>query len=108
MRCVNSRLGTALEVRHAVALKLLQAGELGPEDALMFVVWPPKGSRLEDVPLGRRDYPTELRKEMRRRHDAGETIAELEARTGIAHGTIKLWLTTGAGRKDAEREQTLF
>jgi hypothetical protein len=55
------------------------------------------------VPLGRRDYPNEIREEMRRRHTAGETVHELEARTGIAFCTIKSWLS-GAGRpKDAER-----
>jgi len=70
----RSPLGTALEVRHQAALKFVAVGELDGALALFLVVflvvWPPKGSRLEDgrVPLGRQQYPRELREETRRRH----------------------------------------
>jgi hypothetical protein len=36
-------------VRHEAALALVESGELDPVLALSLVVWPRKGSRLEDV-----------------------------------------------------------
>jgi hypothetical protein len=45
---------TALEIRHAAAIKLVEAGDLDGVLALSLVVWPRRGSRLEDehVPQG--------------------------------------------------------
>jgi hypothetical protein len=68
---------TPLQVRHEAVLKLLARGELDPYEALCLVCWPRKGSRLEDVPLGRQCFSREVRAEIRARHAAGETIPEL-------------------------------
>ncbi len=59
--------------------------------ALSLVVWPPKGSRLEDerVPRERQFYSPELREEIRRRHAEGETLPELERKTGSSYASLK-------------------
>jgi hypothetical protein len=78
---------TPLQVRHDAALKLVARGELDPYSALALVCWPRTESRLENehVPLGKRNYPDELREEIRRRHfEGGETLPELAAKTGSA------------------------
>jgi hypothetical protein len=82
---VSSPARTALEVRHAAAIKLVEAGELDGVLALSLVVWPRRGSRLEDddVPRGKQFYRDELRVEIRKRHAAGETIPALALATGV-------------------------
>jgi hypothetical protein len=56
-------------------------GELDGALALSLVVWPPRGSRLEDeaVPLGRQGYPEDVKVEVQRRRAAGETLAVTDA-----------------------------
>jgi hypothetical protein len=53
-------------VRHAAALKLVAAHELDGALALSYVVWPRRGSRLEDeqVPTERQFYSEELKAEI--------------------------------------------
>lgn len=55
------------------------------------MVWPRRGSRLEDesVPTGRQFYRQEVREEIRRRHAAGESLPELSRLTGIPYATLK-------------------
>jgi hypothetical protein len=48
---------TPLQVRHAAALNLVEAGELDGVLALSLFVWPPKGSRLADDQLPRGRHP---------------------------------------------------
>ena len=93
---------SALMVRYDAALKLVAAGKLDPHEALAFVCWPPKGSRLEDerVPLERQFYPADVREEIRRRHAAGETLPELSQRTGIRFSTVKSMIQEGQRSAD--------
>jgi DNA-binding NarL/FixJ family response regulator len=110
IRCVPSKYvpPTPLQVRHQAALKLLEAGQLDPYEALMAVCWP-ESDRLadEDVPLERRFYSETLKEEIRRRHEAGETIPELAQRTGLPFATVK-WLCGGNGRRPmADRERVV-
>jgi hypothetical protein len=57
--------------------------------ALSLVGWPRKGSRLEDVPLGKQVSADDLREEIHARHAAGESIPELALKTGILLGQVK-------------------
>jgi hypothetical protein len=109
-RASRSTLGTALQVRHQAALRLVEAGELDGALALSLVVWPPKGSRLEDeaVPLGRQAYREDVKAEVRRRHAAGETLPALAASTGIPFGTCHAWCSESAPRLKASREPALL
>jgi hypothetical protein len=99
------RRPAALQVRHQAALALVEAGELDGALALSLslVVWPPKGSRLEDehVPLGREYYPEDVKAEVRRRHAAGETLLAIAASTGIPFGTCDAWCSASAQRCEA-------
>jgi hypothetical protein len=98
---------TPLQVRHEAALKLLARGELDPYEALVLVCWPRKGSRLEDVPLGKQFYSDDVREEIRARHAAGESVPELALKTGIPYGQVK-FICSGAGAKPEPAELTLF
>jgi len=49
----------------------------------------------ENVPLGRQLYSDELREEIRPRHAADETIAELARKTAIPFGQVKFFSTGG-------------
>jgi hypothetical protein len=67
------------------------------------VVWPRRGSRLEDesVPTERQFYSEELKAQIRARHAASETIPALAQSTGIPFATVKF--LCGHGKKrDAE------
>jgi hypothetical protein len=99
---------TPLQIRHDAALALVVKGELDPVLALSLVVWPRKGSRLEDVPLERQYYAEEVREEIRARHAAGETIPELARKTGIPLGQVKSVCSAAGGAKRAPAELTLF
>jgi hypothetical protein len=81
-------------VRHEAALALVESGELDPVLALSLVVWPRKGSRLEDVPLERQFYSDDVREEIRARHAVGESIPELALKTGIPFGQVKFLCST--------------
>jgi len=54
-------------------------------------------------------YSEELKEEIRRRHQQGETIAQLAAKTGIPRATIKCFASTAdrarSARKLAEAER---
>jgi hypothetical protein len=89
---------TPLQIRHEIALKLVEAGELDPYSALALVCWPPKGSRLEDVPLGKKFYSDDVRGEIRARHAAGESVPALALKTGIPFGQVKFMVSTEGGR----------
>jgi hypothetical protein len=94
-------------VRHDAALALVEKGELDPYSALALVCWPRKGSRLEDVPLGRTYYSEDVREEIRRRHAAGESLPELALKTEINFGTLKSWCSGFEARRQlARREAT--
>jgi hypothetical protein len=93
-------------VRHEAALALVESGELDPVLALSLVVWPRKGSRLEDVPLERQYHAEDVRQEIRARHKAGESIPELALKTGVPLRSSQVHLQhggseAGAGRFDA-------
>jgi hypothetical protein len=105
LRLVSSPARTALEIRHSAAIKLVEAGELDGVLALSLVVWPRRGSRLEDehVPQGTQFYSNELRAEIRKRHAAGETIPALAQATGVPYATVKFWLSAAGRAKDAAR-----
>ncbi len=77
-------------MRHQAALELLRRGAIGPEEALLAVVWP-RHERLtdENVPRERQFYSAELREEIRRRHGKGETLPELAQKTGISYASLK-------------------
>jgi hypothetical protein len=95
-----------LQVRLSAALELLQRGEIGPEEALVAVVWP-ENDRLRDeqVPRERRFYSEELKAEIRRRHAAGESIPRLAGLTGIPFGQVKALC---GGGKPPRSELQLF
>jgi hypothetical protein len=96
-------------VRHDAAIALVERGDLDPVLALSLVVWPRKGSRLEDerVPPEKQAYSDDVREEIRRRHAAGETIPELAQKTGVPFGEIK-YLCSAEGAKRGPAELTLF
>jgi hypothetical protein len=105
LQLVSTPARTALEIRHAAAIRLVEAGELDGVLALSLVVWPRRGSRLEDehVPRGKQFYSDELRVEIRQRHAAGETIPALARATGLPYATVKFWVSSAGRRKDAAR-----
>jgi len=101
-------------VRHQAALELLRRGAIGPEEALLAVVWP-RHERLtdENVPRERQFYSAELREEIRRRHGKGETLPELAQKTGISYASLKGLLNYDKARvaklaKHQELEGTRF
>jgi hypothetical protein len=94
---------TPLEVRHEVALLLLGRGELDPYEALWLVCWPPKGSRLENVPTERRAYSDALKDEIISRHAAGETVPELASKLGIPFASVKFICSSRHEAKRARR-----
>jgi hypothetical protein len=94
-------------VRHDAALALVQRGELDPVLALSLVVWPRKGSRLEDVPLGRQYYSEDVCAEIRARHAAGESVPELALKTSIPFAQVK-YICSGEGAKREPAELTLL
>jgi len=91
-----------LEVRKAVALDLVRRGQLDPYEALALVCWPPQGSKLEQAPTGEQHYGEEVKDEVRR-HQQGETIAQLVAKTGIPHATIKCFVSTADRARSARK-----
>jgi hypothetical protein len=105
LRLVSSPARTALEIRHAAAIKLVEAGELDGAPALSLVLWPRRDSRLDDenIPRGKQVYSDELRAEIRKRHAAGETIPALAQATGLPYATVKFWVSSAGRRKDAAR-----
>ena len=48
-------------------------------------------------------YSEELKDEIRRRHEQGETIAELAAKTGIPDATIKCFVSTADRARSAKK-----
>jgi hypothetical protein len=94
-------------VRHDAAIALVESGELDPVLALSLVVWPRKGSRLDDVPLERQFYSEDVREEIRARHAAGESIPELALKTGVPFGQVK-FICSSEGAKREPAELTLF
>ena len=97
---------SALWVRHEAALQLVARGELDGPLALSLVVWPRRGSRLEDesVPPERQFYSDELKAEIRGRHAAGETLPDLARTTGVSFGTVKSICGRDAEKKLARRQ----
>src|SRR6266508_4816549 len=90
------------------------AAAIGPEEALLAVVWP-RHERLtdENVPRERQFYSAELREEIRRRHGKGETLPELAQKTGISYASLKGMLNYDKARvtklaKQKELEGTRF
>jgi hypothetical protein len=63
-------------VRHDAGIAPVERGERDPVVALSLVVWPRKGSRLEDVPLGKQFYSDDFREEIRARPAADETLRD--------------------------------
>ncbi len=93
-------------MRHAAALKLVEAGELDGALALSYVVWPRRGSRLEDesVPTGRQFYSEEFKAEIRERHAAGETLPDLARKTGVSFATVKSIAAREAEKRLAQQQ----
>jgi len=90
----SGQVKTALQVRHEAALFLLAKGQLGPEEALMAVVWP-KSERLDEEGLERvKEWPAETRDEGLRLFDSGLTKREVASRLGVCETTVKGWLGT--------------
>src|SRR5512132_2442838 len=86
----SRRAKSALMVRHDAALALVERGDLDPVLALSLVVRPRRGSRLEDVPLGKQVYSDDVREEIRRRpFEEGETLPELALKTSIPYAQVK-------------------
>jgi hypothetical protein len=91
---------TPLQMRHEAALQLVAAGELDPALALSLVVWPPRGSRLEDeqVPLGRQFYSETVKGEALALYDSGLGAVAISRRLGVPYGTVKSWVQPGNRR----------
>jgi hypothetical protein len=64
------------------------------------VVWPPKGSRLEDetIPTKRLLYDDNVRAEALALYDSGVGAVEISRRLGLPYGTVKSWVQPGCRR----------
>ncbi len=97
---------SALMVRHDAAIALVAKGELESALALSYVVWPRRGSRLEDgsVPTERQFYSEEFKAEIRERHAAGETLPDLARKTGVSFATVKSIAAREAEKRLAQQQ----